>query len=274
MVKKIMVNTLIVIAVILFLVVYARWFERSNIYFPYRSIESTPDAIGLPYENVYFKTEDGVKINAWFIPASGKARGTVLFCHGNAGNLSHRLEIIEMLHSLELNVFIFDYRGYGKSEGFPSEKGTYLDVLAAYEYLKTRGDIDGEKIIVHGKSLGGAVAIDLATKVKPRAVISESAFTSVGDIGQEIYPFLPIRLITTMKYDSLSKIEKLDMPTLVIHSKEDEIIPFHHGQKLFEKAAEPKEFYQMRGTHNEAIFVYRNEYLERIDKFLKEKGGV
>jgi fermentation-respiration switch protein FrsA (DUF1100 family) len=274
MVKKIMMNILIVIAAILFLILYARWFERSNVYFPYRSVESTPELVGLPYEDIYFQTEDGVKINAWFVPAAGTPRATVLFCHGNAGNIGHRLEIISMLHDLGLNVFIFDYRGYGRSKGFPSEKGTYLDALAAYNYLKARDDVDAEKIIVHGKSLGGNIAVDLATKVSPRAVITESAFTSIGDIGQEVYPFLPIRLITTMKYDSLSKIDKLNMPKLVIHSEDDEIIPFHHGQKLFDKANEPKELYRMRGSHNEAIFVYRDEYLERIDGFLKEKGGV
>jgi fermentation-respiration switch protein FrsA (DUF1100 family) len=273
MVRRIMTYLLVSAAVILFLVMYARWFERSSIYFPYRAIETTPGSIGLPYEDVYFETSDGVKINAWFVPASSP-RGTVLFCHGNAGNISHRLEIIKMLNGLDLNVFIFDYRGYGKSSGSPSEKGTYLDALAAYEYLKTRDDVDNEKIIVHGKSLGAAITIDLATRVKPRAIISESAFTSVADIGQEIYPFLPMKLINTIKYDNLSKIDKLDIPKLMIHSREDEIIPFHHGQKLFEKAAGPKEFYQMKGSHNEGILVYRDEYLERLDKFLREKGGI
>jgi fermentation-respiration switch protein FrsA (DUF1100 family) len=253
-------------------VAYAKWFERSNIYFPYRGMENTPEDIGLSYEDVFFQTSDGVKINAWFIPAENAARGTVIFCHGNAGNISHRLEIIRMLHNLDLNILIFDYRGYGKSGGFPSEKGTYLDALAAYEYLTGRGDIDKEKIIVHGKSLGGAVAVDLATKVDLHAVISESAFTSVQDIGEEIYPFLPIRLITTIKYDTLSKIDKLNMPKLIIHSTEDEIIPFHHGQKLFDAASEPKKFYRMRGTHNEAIIMYTNEYTEEIDKFLKDSG--
>ncbi|MGB2662251.1 MAG: alpha/beta hydrolase [Candidatus Omnitrophota bacterium] len=274
MVKKIMNYLIISVLVILFLVFYARWFERSSVYFPYRAIESTPALIGLPYEDIYFETSDGVKINAWFIPAPGVPRGTILFCHGNAGNISHRLEIIKMLNDLDLNVFIFDYRGYGKSGGSPSEKGTYLDALAAYEYLESRDDVDKERIIVHGKSLGASVTIDLATKVTPRAVISESAFTSIADIGQEIYPFLPMKLINTIKYDNLSKIETLKMPKLIIHSRDDEIIPFHHGKKLFDKAAEPKEFYQMKGSHNEGILIYRDEYLQRIDEFLREKGGI
>jgi fermentation-respiration switch protein FrsA (DUF1100 family) len=267
-----MIYLVIAILIILFLVVYARWFEISSIYFPYKLVESTPELISLPFEDVYFETSDGVKLNGWFIPAEGPPRATVIFCHGNAGNISHRLELIKMLNGLNLSVFIFDYRGYGRSGGFPSEKGTYLDVLAAYEYVGGRKHVDKEKIIVHGKSLAGAVAIDLAAKVNPRALISESAFTSVGNIGQEIYPFLPMKLITTIKYDNLAKIDKVTIPKLVIHSRDDEIIPFHHGEELFEKAKEPKEFYQMRGSHNEAILIYTDEYMQRIDKFLRSIG--
>lgn len=251
---------------------YARWFERSNIYFPYRRIESTPDLIGLEYEDIYIETSDGVKLNGWFILAKDPPRATVLFFHGNAGNISHRLEIIKIFNDLDLNVFIIDYRGYGRSGGFPSEKGTYLDAQAAYDYLISRDDVDKEKIVIYGKSLGGAVAIDLATKVYARALISESAFTSVADIGQEVYPFLPIRLITTIKYDSLSKINKIDESKLIIHSKDDEIIPYHHGKKLFDSASDPKELYSMRGGHNEGILIYRDEYQKKCDKFLRSIG--
>ncbi|MFC1549223.1 alpha/beta hydrolase [Candidatus Omnitrophota bacterium] len=257
---------------ILIMVFFARWFEKSSIYFPYRGIETTPEYVGLTYEDVYYETKDGVKINAWFIPASGTPRATVLFCHGNAGNISHRLEIIKMLHSLGLNVFIFDYRGYGKSKGSPSEEGTYLDALAAYEYLVNREDVDEKNIIIHGKSLGAAITIELATKVNPKIVISESAFTSIGAIGREIYPFLPMEIITSIKYDNKTKIGKLDIPVLVIHSREDEIIPYHHGEELYEAATEPKEFYSMKGGHNEGILVYRDEYLKRIDDFLRKNG--
>lgn len=256
----------------LLIVFYARWFEKSSIYFPYRGIETTPGDANMAYEDVYFEAADGTRANAWFIPAAGSARATVLFCHGNAGNISHRLEIIRMLHSLGLNVFIFDYRGYGKSGGSPSEEGTYLDALAAYEYLRARDDVDKENIVVHGKSLGAAVAVDLATKVSAKAVIAESGFTSVPDIGKEIYPFLPMDLMTTIKYDTKSKIGRLDMPLLIIHSTEDEIVPYHHGKELYERATEPKELYSMKGGHNEGILVYSDEYLRRIDDFLKKNG--
>ncbi|MGD2278965.1 MAG: alpha/beta hydrolase, partial [Candidatus Omnitrophota bacterium] len=199
-------------------------------------------------------------------------RATVLFFHGNAGNISHRLEIIQMLHELDLNIFIIDYRGYGKSGGSPSEKGTYLDAITAYDYLAGRDDVDKEKIVIYGKSLGAAVAIDLATKREPGAVISESAFTSVADIGQEIYPFLPIRLIITQKYDNMAKIDKLTVPKLIIHSEEDEIIPFHHGRKLYENSPEPKQSYWMKGGHNDAILIYRDQYRKKYDEYLKSIG--
>ena len=146
------------IGIVLFLLLFARWFEWSNIYFPYKFVEANPKDIGLSYEDVYFETSDGAKLNGWFIPAKAPPRATVIFCHGNAGNISHRLDIIRMLNSLGLNIFIFDYRGYGRSRGWPTEKGTYLDLEAAHEYVLNRDDIDKEKIIVYGKSLGGAVA--------------------------------------------------------------------------------------------------------------------
>ena len=269
-VKKIMCYFLAFIIAILFIVLCVRWFERSSIYFPYRTIESTPDAVGLRYDDVYFKTSDGVRLNGWFIPASDPPRATVLFCHGNAGNISHRFDTIRIFNDLGLNVFIFDYRGYGRSKGLPSEKGTYLDALAAYEYLLTRKDVDKKRIVVYGKSLGGAVGVELAAKTGVCAVISDSAFTSTIDIGKEVYPFLPLKLFITMKYDTLSRIGELSVPVLVIHSEEDEIIPFHHGQKLFEEAAEPRKFHRMRGGHNDAIIIYGDEFKEGIDVFLTE----
>jgi len=271
-VKKNMYYVVTAVIAIFLLVLYAKWFERSSIFFPTRHIEKTPLAESLAYEDVYFETEDGIRLNGWFIPAKQPARATILFCHGNAGNISHRFEIIEIFHSLDLNVFIFDYRGYGKSRGWPSEKGTYLDAQAAYDCLLARTDIDKERIIAYGKSLGGAVALDLATKRNACAVISDGVFTSTLDIAEEVYPFLPVKFFITMKYDTLSKIGSVRVPKLIIHSREDEIVPFHHGQKLFEKASGVKEFYPMRGGHNEAIIIYSDEYKKRIDEFLKTLG--
>ncbi len=274
MLKKLLFYILVTISAAAFVVLYARWFERSSIYFPSGYIEATPASIDLPFEDVYFKTSDGVTLNGWFIPAGTLPRATVLFCHGNAGNISHRLDIIRMFHDLGLNVFIFDYRGYGRSGGWPSEEGTYLDALAAYDHLLAEKGIDKDRIVVYGKSLGGSVAVDLASKVNVRAVICDSVFTSTVDMGKEIYPFLPVELIVTMKYDALSRIGKLSAPKLIIHSEEDEIVPFSHGEKLFKNSTEPKELYRMRGGHNDAIFIYWDEFKERIDGFLTERCGV
>ncbi len=248
---------------------YLRYFEKKGIYYPSKEIVFTPADIGIKYEDVFFRTDDNLMLNGWFIPA-GNARGTLLFCHGNAGNISHRVEIAEIFNKLNLNVFIFDYRGYGRSQGTPSEKGLYQDAQAAYQYLLSRRDINKQTIVVYGKSIGANVAIDLASKVKVAALISDGGFTSSYDMGKKLFPYLPIQWIITTKFDALAKIKDITIPKLIIHSKDDEIIPFRMGKKLFESAASPKEFYQMRGTHNEAIFMNRDEYTSNIDKFLSK----
>jgi len=272
--KKIMYYVIGLILFAGFIILYARWFEWNNIYFPRKYIDTTPAETGLAYEDVYFQTPDEVKLNGWFIPAGAEARATVILAHGNAGNISHRMEIIQVLHGLGLNVFIFDYRGYGRSEGRASENGTYLDALGAHEYLLSRDDIDREKIIAYGRSLGGSVMIDLAGNVRVYALISDSAFTSIGDMAKELYPFLPVQKLLTIKYDSLSKIDKLDMPKLIIHSEEDEVVPFSHGRRLYEKAAPPKKFYRMKGGHNDAVYLYGDKLKQGIDEFLREDCGI
>ncbi len=232
--------------------VFLRYFERWQIYYPTQFIEQSPATVGLAYENINFKTEDGVTLNGWFIPHP-EAIATILFCHGNAGNIGDRVETILLLHDLKVNLFIFDYRGYGKSVGRPSEIGTYRDGMAAYHYLESRKDVDMKKIILFGESLGGAVATEMATKVKPAGLILDSAFTSIQNISRDIYPFFPIRPLIRTKYDTLSKIKTIHCPVLVAHSKEDDIVKFHHGQELFAAANEPKEFLVLHGTHNESI---------------------
>ncbi|MFC1570252.1 alpha/beta hydrolase [Candidatus Omnitrophota bacterium] len=260
------------VLLVFFLIILARLFERSNIYFPDRMIVATPSSITLPYEDVYFNSQDGVKLHGWFVPGGNPPRGTIIFCHGNAGNISHRLDIIKRLNKMGMNVFMFDYRGYGKSGSFPSEKGTYLDVLAAYEYLSTRPDVDMDRIVAYGKSLGGALSAYLAAEKDVRVVIIDSTFTSTTDMAKEIYPFLPADLVMTIKYDTLARIGDVKEPKLIIHSEDDEIVPFDHGRRIFESATEPKEFYRIRGGHNDAMFLYEDEYFDRIDEFFKKNG--
>ena len=248
---------------------YLKYFEKKGIYYPRKDIVVTPANCGIKYEDTFFASEDGLRLNGWFIPAENP-RGTLLFCHGNAGNISHRLEIIRIFNQLNLNVFIFDYRGYGKSQGIPTERGLYLDAQAAYQYLLNRQDINRKAIVIYGKSIGANVAIDLASRVKAAVLIAESGFTSADDMGRVLFPYLPVKWVISIKYDALAKIINITTPKLVIHSKEDEIVPFRLGKGLFEAAPEPKEFYQMQGTHNEAIFMAREEYRLKLDNFLSK----
>ncbi|MEW6040647.1 MAG: alpha/beta hydrolase [Elusimicrobiota bacterium] len=252
---------------------FLRVLEQNAIFYPYKKIELTPRDLGMNYEDVYIKTDDNVKLNGWFIPVKDKAKRktaiTILYLHGNAGNISHRVEIAKVFNEYDYNFFIVDYRGFGKSNGIPSEKGTYRDALAAYNYLITREDINPEKIVLYGQSLGGAIAIDLATKVKIAAIITEASLSSTIAVAKNVYPFLPLGLMMTQKFDALSKVDKITAPKLFIHSMDDEIVSFSQGEELFKKAKEPKEFMLARGGHNSSFFIYTDEYIKRIKIFLK-----
>lgn len=264
---QILIPSLILIA---FLSLYLKYYEKKGIYFPIKKIEFSPSDIGLRYEDIYFTTEDGIRLNGWFIPAVNP-RATLLYCHGNAGNIGHRLEVIEIFNRLNLNAFIFDYRGYGRSGGVPSESGLYKDSEAAYDYLVEREDIERDKIIAFGKSLGANVAINLASKRNFALLIAYGGFTCTYDMGRRIFPFLPLfKWLVTVKYDAKALIKDIHTPKLIIHSIDDEIIPFELGKRLFEAASRPKEFYPMRGGHNEAILLNREEFSSRIKTFLKE----
>ncbi|UCC81290.1 MAG: alpha/beta hydrolase [Candidatus Zixiibacteriota bacterium] len=262
-------NAITVIASLyLLLLLFMFIFQSRLVYFPRQEIEMTPEIAGFNYEDIYFRAEDGVELHGWFIP-SGSSRGVILFCHGNAGNISHRLETIKIFNELNLSVFIFDYRGYGKSAGKPSENGTYLDVDAAWIYLSSSRKIDPHRIIAFGRSLGGAVAANLASERPLGGIIVESSFTSVKDLGSEIYPFLPVRLLSRFDYGTLEKIKKVPCPKLIIHSRNDEMISFRHGERIYEAASEPKEFLEISGTHNEGFLISLDRYKSGIDSFLK-----
>ncbi len=256
---------LVVFYVVLFLVA-VRYIESRSIYFPMKGLELTPQSAGLAYEDVYFKTSDGIRLNGWFI-ASPQARFTAVFCHGNAGNIGHRLEKISIVRDLGLNIFIFDYRGYGKSQGRPSEKGLYKDVRAAYDYLVSARKVPKDTIILYGESIGGAVAIDLAHKVPVRALITEETFSSIKDMSGIAYPFIPYFIFST-RFDSVSKIKDVKCPTLIIHSVDDEIVPYNLGRKLYYAARLPKKFLEIRGGHNTAFLDSEKQFREGIKAFL------
>jgi uncharacterized protein len=290
-----MIDLVIVIpAAYVLLCVFLRWREPSMIYFPDRQLESTPDAYGLSYEDVFLTTTDGVRIHGWFLPAPRDLPSspfTLLFLHGNAGNISHRLDKLAVFHELGASVLIIDYRGYGRSEGKPSEEGTYRDAQAAYEYLtgKTqlreaalpqRGSsppgaphLEPRSIVVYGESIGSAVAVDLASKFAVGGVVLEEPFTSIGDVGQEKFPFLPIRLLARTKYDSLSKIGRINAPLLMFHSRDDEYFSIRHAERLLAAAREPKRFVELHGSHNDAFSVSADTCRAALKEFLGGLGG-
>jgi len=243
------------------------FFQVSLVYRPTRGFMATPDQASMDYEDVYFQTSDGVQLNGWFVPAESP-KGTVLMFHGNGGNISHRLDTIAIFHKLGYNAMIIDYRGYGRSEGSPSERGTYRDAEAVWTYLTRKRKIDPKRIVLFGRSLGGAVAAWLAVEKHSAGLIIESTFTSVPDRGAELYKFLPVRFLARINYDTLGRIGKLRCPLLVVHSRDDSIIPFHHGEQLFAAAKEPKQFREISGGHNDGFMTSESVYTDALSEFL------
>jgi len=254
-----------VFGIILF-ALYIKYIESKSVFFPSKKIESYPHDIGIPFEDVYVTVSDNVRLNGWFVP-SKDATYTILFLHGNGGNISHRLEKLKMLLDCKTNVFLVDYRGYGKSEGHPSEKKVYNDAQAFYNYLIQEKHMPPDKIIIYGESLGTAVAIDLASKNKTIGIILEGAFSSGKDMAKRIYPFMPLFFFSNI-FDSLSKIKKVKVKKLFIHSKNDEIVPYDLARKLYESSPQPKIFVDIIGGHNTAFIDSRDRYISSIKDFI------
>ncbi len=237
--------------------------ERQFIFFPTSPIERTPSDLGLFFEDVYFETGDGLTLNGWFVPAPasetasdmGNASVTILWMHGNGGNISHRVDDLALFHHLlGVNVFLFDYRGYGNSQGKPSAKGVYLDSRAALAYLATRSDVHPEQVVFFGRSLGAAVAVELALHRQPPGMILHSPFTSIAEMGRSLHPHSPLPLLAGNRFDSLSRIGRYHGPLLVVHGEQDEIVPLAQGRALFMAANSPKSFHLIRGaSHNDNL---------------------
>jgi fermentation-respiration switch protein FrsA (DUF1100 family) len=240
---------------------------------PGRTLEAAPTDLGLDYEDVQIDTADGERLHGWYVPAP-QARGVLLFFHGNAGNISHRLDSIAIFNRLGLDVLIVDYRGYGQSTGRPGEAGTYRDAQAAWDYLVGARGIAPDRIVVFGRSLGGAVGAWLASRLPPgaapAAVIIESSFTSGADMARRLYPVYPARLLTRLKYPVRDYAARLPCPVLVVHSRDDEIIPFDMGRALHAAAPEPKTFLELRGDHNAGFWISRDAYVAGLEAFLAE----
>ena len=247
-----------------------RWFEHSQVYHPFRKLEAAPAELGRAFEEVRFQTSDGVALHGWFFPASTnwpRVQLAFLICHGNAGNVSHRLGLCGALLETGTSVFVFDYRGYGRSEGRPGEEGTYRDAQAAHGWLRQKG-FRGENIIAYGESLGGGVVSELALRETLGGVVLQSTFTSLPEIGAELFPWLPVRWISTIQYDTLAKLPKIRVPVLILHSRTDELASFHHGERNFSAANQPKFFCELRGGHNEGVWL-QTEFQDAVDNFVK-----
>ena len=246
--------------------------EKRYIFFPSTVMEQTPGDVGVEYEEVFFTTGDGVRLHGWYLPGTGDV--TWLWFHGNGGNISHRVDELAIFrHRLGVNQFIFDYRGYGRSPGTPSEKGTYLDSRSALEYLSSRPDVAPEKIVYFGRSLGAAVAVELAANKEPLALVLVAPFSSIADMAKVAFPFMPFHLLVRGRYDSVARIRGIYRPVLVLHGDKDATVPLYQGQKLFEAANQPKRFKLLPGTaHNDTYIAGGGNYWDTLDEFLASLG--
>lgn len=249
-----------------------RWFEHANVYQPTRTHVARADALGRPFEEARFAARDGTRLHGWFFPAaadSPRRHLAVLHCHGNGGNLSHRLDVAEALLETGVNVLLFDYRGYGWSAGRPSEEGTYLDAEAAHAWLVARG-FAAPHIIAFGESLGGGVAAELARRVPLAGLVLQSTFTSLPDLGAELFPFLPVRWLARIRYDTQAKLPQLHVPVLVMHGREDTLIRFVHAERNFAAARPPKRLVELAGDHNDFLDAGRAVFRDGFAAWLAE----
>lgn len=237
---------------------------------PGRDLETTPQDIGLDYEDVFIETTDDERLHGWFIPAMN-SRGTLLFFHGNAGNISHRLDSIAIFNRLGLDVLIIDYRGYGQSSGKTTEAGTYRDAQAAWGYLVGERGVPATQIVIFGRSLGGAIGTWLGSRLgeneRPAGVIIESSFSSGVDMARRIYPIFPAGLLTRLRYPVAQYAAQLPSPVLVVHSRDDEIIPFTMGQRIFDAVTQEKQLVELHGDHNAGFWISRETYIPALGAF-------
>ncbi len=245
-------------------------FEKQLIYYPSASVDLTPRGLGLRFEEVVVEVEPGVEIHGWFLPAAKPpATATILFSHGNAGNIADRLDRVVSWSDLGADFFLYDYRGFGKSTGSPDEEGTYRDGRAAYDYLVGRRGVDPSRLVLMGESLGCAISVQLALERRAAGLVLEAPFASIAHMASAIYPFLPARFLVRTRYDNLAKVSQLKMPLLVTQGTQDEVIPVEQGRKVFEAAPEPKRLFVIEGAHHNDVYVVGGSaYVAELKAFL------
>lgn len=257
-----------VLAALLLLAVAIYIAQPALVFFPERAVPSTPAEFGLAYEPVALRTADGVALGAWWVPAEA-ARGALVLCHGNAGNIAHRVDKAVLFHELGLSVLLFDYRGYGTSGGRPTERGTYMDMDSAVEHVREVRGVPPERTLFWGESIGASVAVEAATRNPCGGIILESGFTCVPAMAKTVYPWLPTFFVR-FGYDSLARIRSVKAPKLILHGPADEIVPYRMGRELYEAAPEPKRFADLRGGHNDGGILVSPEAQEALRQFLGE----
>ena len=242
--------------------------EKRYIFFPTYEIEMTPAQLGLAYEDVFFSTVDGVLLHGWYVPGSGN--GTWLWFHGNGGNVGHRVTELALLHHrLGVNLLIFDYQGYGESQGRPSEAATYQDARAALAYLQQHHGRNAGPLVYYGHSLGTAIAVELAVNHPPAGLVLVSPFTSVSAMTRLAFPWLPVSWLVKDRYNTLDRIPNVRCPLLIFHGTQDELIPISHGEILFDAAAEPKSFQALpQAGHNDTFQAGGEVYWSAIESFM------
>lgn len=251
--------------------------DSQLIFFPDRDVSQTPAEVGLRYEDAWFTAADGARLHGWFVPAAGgESADTLVWFHGNAGNIGDRTDNLLLLsRRLSVNIFIFDYRGYGNSDGKPSERGLYADGEAALAYLRSRGDIDMTRLTLFGRSLGCAVAVEIATRHPVKAVILESPFTSIDAMARRmrggLTSLIPTSWVIRSKFDSLSKIGNIHSPIMLLHGDMDDIVPIEMAHELFAAANAPKRFYPIHGAgHNDTVLIGGDAYFNALKEFISE----
>lgn len=267
-----LIKIFIALALFYFIAMLAIYFAQTWFIYapnmPSRKMLASPADINLTYEDLTLYTEDGEELVAWYVPAKDAAK-TVLFLHGNAGNISHRLETIKVFHELGLSFLILDYRGFGHSTGKPTEMGTYMDAITAWNYLLEQKKFKADQIIIAGRSLGGGVATELAKNVDAAMLILDSTFVSMPAAAKIHFPFMPTDWIVKHRYETIKKIDQINMPVVVAHSVKDEVIPYAHARKLFNVAEEPKRFIELNGGHGNSFLMAKENYVHGIQEAIK-----
>ena len=256
------VSSIIIAYIVVIIFVY--FYQRNLLYHPSENNYQN-DTIQFNYEEIFIKVNDEIKLKSWIINKDLKNFKTLVFFHGNAGDLSNRIYKLNELDKLDINILLISWRGFSGNEGYPTEKNLYEDAEAAIKWLNKK-KVSNSQIILYGESLGTGVAVEIASKNNFNSIILESPFTSIENSAKIYYPYLPVSFLLKDRYDSISKIKKINSPILIMHGRKDDIVPFFMGKKLFEKANSPKDSYFT--DIDDHMMEFNSQLLNKIKDFI------